>query len=173
MSKWISIQQFFSWRVLLKWNVIHTHAHIYTYVYHWSSLGITAESRKISYSPSVHSNTSFGHDMTWHKLNGHPAGTANSTWIYFLQKGIHKQYIIWCNSTWQGHTHPQSHTFPWLFCFSSGDCTAVSEPFCQSHTAESRHTRGRGGTIYILSYNIALIGPLHLTASAVMMLLSL
>lgn len=67
-----------------------------------------------------------------------------------------------------------SHTrFHGFFCFSSGDCTAVSEPFCQSHTAESRHTRGQGGTIYILSYNIALIGPLHLTASAVMMLLSL
>lgn len=42
-----------------------------------------------------------------------------------------------------------------------------------NHTLQSRHTRGQGGTIYILSYNIALIGPLHLTASAVMMLLSL
>lgn len=37
-------------------------------------------------------------------------------------------------------TRPQSHTFPWLFSFSSGDCTAVSEPFCQSRTAESPHS---------------------------------
>lgn len=68
--------------------------------------------------------------------------------------------------------HTSSHTythFSMAFFFSSGDCTAVSEPFCQSHTAES----GTRGTIYILSYNIALIGPLHLTASAVMMLLNL
>lgn len=38
---------------------------------------------------------------------------------------------------------PQSHTFPWLFRFFSGDCTAVSEPFCQSHCRVA--TLGDGG----------------------------
>lgn len=69
----------------------------------------------------------------------------------FLQKGLHKQYIIWCNSTWQGHTHPHTYTHTHIsmaFFFSSWDCTAVSEPFCPSHTAESRHTRGRGDYLH-------------------------
>lgn len=42
-----------------------------------------------------------------------------------------------------------------------------------NHTLQRVAILGDGGTIYILSYNIALIGPLHLTASAVMMLLNL
>lgn len=51
--------------ILMKSTVeVKCETHTSTYVCLCSSLGVTAEWRKISYSPSVHSNTSFGHDKS-------------------------------------------------------------------------------------------------------------